>query len=586
MHKPLLLKLTGLVLVVTFLSIGVTTFFVAQSAKNTLIDNLKLDLVTDTELVDFLLTDVNFDQLDQKVTDLGKQIDRRITIISKQGIVLADSHEKQLIGADYAQKPEFSQAIADGVGIDLRISQFTGEETLYLAIPSAKLGVIRLAVASSAVTQDIAKLYQGTIPLLVLVGLAAFGIVYLVTRNITQPIQDMLLVTKKLQQGEFGRRVLVKSRDEIGLLGRSFNELSLTLEKMFDTIYDRESKLNAVLTSMNDSVLALNVNQRVILANRAVGELLRVNEASLIGRHVGEIIKSEDFSEIIQETITYMKSIDGEIQLSPGSSRIIAVRCSPLQDEDGDIMGVVVVLRDITKLRRLENMRKEFVANVSHELRTPLTSIKGFVETILDGNTNDPQLVERFLTIVNGETDRMISLINDLLDLSRIESGKQFINLEAVNIREVFDSTILALQSKTLEKNITVDNEIEDLQVIGDIKLLQQVTTNLVDNAIKYNQEGGRVWLTSKVMDDEVEITVCDTGMGIAENHLDRIFERFYRVDRGRSRQMGGTGLGLSIVKHIIEKHQGRIYAESKVGEGTQIKFTLKLAKENEQENN
>jgi len=586
MHKPLLLKLTGLVLVVTFLSIGVTTFFVAQSAKNTLIDNLKLDLVTDTELVDFLLTDVNFDQLDQKVTDLGKQIDRRITIISKQGIVLADSHEKQLIGADYAQKPEFSQAIADGVGIDLRISQFTGEETLYLAIPSAKLGAIRLAVASSAVTQDIAKLYQGTIPLLVLVGLAAFGIVYLVTRNITQPIQDMLLVTKKLQQGEFGRRVLVKSRDEIGLLGRSFNELSLTLEKMFDTIYDRESKLNAVLTSMNDSVLALNVNQRVILANRAVGELLRVNEASLIGRHVGEIIKSEDFSEIIQETITYMKSIDGEIQLSPGSSRIIAVRCSPLQDEDGDIMGVVVVLRDITKLRRLENMRKEFVANVSHELRTPLTSIKGFVETILDGNTNDPQLVERFLTIVNGETDRMISLINDLLDLSRIESGKQFINLEAVNIREVFDSTILALQSKTLEKNITVDNEIEDLQVIGDIKLLQQVTTNLVDNAIKYNQEGGRVWLTSKVMDDEVEITVCDTGMGIAENHLDRIFERFYRVDRGRSRQMGGTGLGLSIVKHIIEKHQGRIYAESKVGEGTQIKFTLKLAKENEQENN
>lgn len=586
MHKPLLLKLTGLVLVVTFLSIGVTTFFVAQSAKNTLIDNLKLDLVTDTELVDFLLTDVNFDQLDQKVTDLGKQIDRRITIISKQGIVLADSHEKQLIGADYAQKPEFSQAIADGVGIDLRISQFTGEETLYLAIPSAKLGAIRLAVASSAVTQDIAKLYQGTIPLLVLVGLAAFGIVYLVTRNITQPIQDMLLVTKKLQQGEFGRRVLVKSRDEIGLLGRSFNELSLTLEKMFDTIYDRESKLNAVLTSMNDSVLALNVNQRVILANRAVGELLRVNEASLIGRHVGEIIKSEDFSEIIQETITYMKSIDGEIQLSPGSSRIIAVRCSPLQDEDGDIMGVVVVLRDITKLRRLENMRKEFVANVSHELRTPLTSIKGFVETILDGNTNDPQLVERFLTIVNGETDRMISLINDLLDLSRIESGKQFINLEAVNIREVFDFTILALQSKTLEKNITVDNEIEDLQVIGDIKLLQQVTTNLVDNAIKYNQEGGRVWLTSKVMDDEVEITVCDTGMGIAENHLDRIFERFYRVDRGRSRQMGGTGLGLSIVKHIIEKHQGRIYAESKVGEGTQIKFTLKLAKENEQENN
>lgn len=585
MRRPLLLKLTGLVLVVTLLSIGVTTFFVAQFTSDTLVSNLQMELTTDAELVDFWLDNMEMDLINHVLTDIGAKINRRITLVDGNGIVTGDSHEREIIGANYREQPEFIKALGGKIGTDRRISQAVNEDTVYVAVPRQNQGAVRVATPSTVITDDLSKLYRGAFLLTLLVGILALGVAFIVTRNITEPIHDMLLITKRLQIGEFGRRVLVRRRDEIGLLGRSFNELSTTLEKMFDTIYDRESKLNAVLTSMNDSVLAVNVDQRVILANRAVGELLRVNEGDLIGRNQSEVIKNDEFSDIIEETINYMKSIDAEIRLYPGSSRIIAVRCSPLQDEDGDVMGVVAVLRDITKLRRLENMRKEFVANVSHELRTPLTSIKGFVETILDGKTTDPELVERFLSIVNGETDRMISLINDLLDLSRIESGKQFIDLEPVNISKVFDNTALALESKTLAKNIRVDNEIEDIMVLGDLKLLQQVTTNLVDNAIKYNQEGGRVWLTSKRLDKEVEIIVCDTGVGIAEAHLDRIFERFYRVDRGRSRQMGGTGLGLSIVKHIIDKHQGNISATSTVGEGTCVKFTLKLAEEQKEEN-
>jgi len=222
-------------------------------------------------------------------------------------------------------------------------------------------------------------------------------------------------------------------------------------------------------------------------------------------------------------------------------------------------------------------MRKEFVANVSHELRTPLTSIKGFVETILNGQLDDKALLERFLRIVNGETDRMITLINDLLDLSRIESGKQVINLEPVDIGEIFEYTITMLQSKADAKGIIVENRIpEGVFVEGDTKLLRQVAINLVDNGIKYTQPEGKVWVEASTEKNEVIVTVADNGVGIPDEHLHRVFERFYRVDKGRSRNMGGTGLGLSIVKHIVEKHKGIIHAQSKVGEGTRMCFTLK----------
>ena len=233
----------------------------------------------------------------------------------------------------------------------------------------------------------------------------------------------------------------------------------------------------------------------------------------------------------------------------------------------------------MTELRRLESMRREFVANVSHELRTPLTSIKGFVESILNGKINDAALVERFLTIVNGETDRMVSLINDLLDLTQIESRRKRLVFEEVNIKEIFDDTITILSSKAEEREIVVENQLDDLIVLGDPKLLRQVSINLVDNAIKYNKNGGRVWIDAVVNEGIAQISVKDTGFGIPSEHLERIFERFYRVDKGRSRQMGGTGLGLSIVKHIVERHKGRIWVENEYEQGTKITFTLKAAK-------
>jgi two-component system phosphate regulon sensor histidine kinase PhoR len=222
-------------------------------------------------------------------------------------------------------------------------------------------------------------------------------------------------------------------------------------------------------------------------------------------------------------------------------------------------------------------MRQEFVSNVSHELRTPLTSIKGFVETLLNGHLEDKELLERFLTIINAETDRMIVLINDLLDLSRIESGKQPLKKEAVDMKRVFDDTVLLLQSKAQDKKITLENNIYyPIIVEGDEKLLRQVALNLVDNGVKYTPEGGKVWIEAEQGLESVEFIISDNGLGIASEHLDRLFERFYRVDKGRARHMGGTGLGLAIVKHIIDKHKGTIAVESRVGKGTKFRITLK----------
>jgi len=558
---------------------GVTTFFVMLFATNTLIDNLYMDLITDAKLVSNWLEDyqsINQSRLLEEIINLGRGTGRRITLIDYQGNVIADSDFPP--GSNVAECPEFQQAVNGKIGTARREGEVAGTEMLYVAVPFPA-GIVRVATSTEEITKPLSSLSKWAALLTAVVGLVALVVADYINRNITDPLKEMLDLTKQLQEGEFGRRVLVRSTDEIGQLCRAFNELSLKLEEMFQTIHDRESKLNAILTGMEDGVLAVDTNHKVILANRSLAEMINEDETNLIGKHLIEVIQSYQLVEVVSDAMKSTKSIETEIKLFPSSERIIAVTSSPLEDENSQVIGVVIVLRDVTELRRLESMRKEFVANVSHELRTPMTSIKGFVETILNGKVNDAALVERFLTIVKGETDRMITLINDLLDLTKIESSKQKIIFEEVNIRSVFADTITVLENKANEKGITLENHLDDLFVLGDPKLLRQVSINLVDNAIKYNKERGRVWIDAVVEDGVAKICVNDTGFGIPSEHLDRIFERFYRVDKGRSRQMGGTGLGLSIVKHIIDRHKGKIWAESEVGVGTRIIFTLKIAK-------
>jgi two-component system phosphate regulon sensor histidine kinase PhoR len=474
--KPLLLKLTLLALVVTLLSVGVTTFFVAHYAKITLQDRVTAELLSEEQI-------------------------------------------REIYG----------------------------------------------------------DLIKGSVQIGILVAALAVGVAYILNRAITAPLQDLLVAVRRLQEREFGRKVLVQRTDEIGQLGKAFNELSETLEELFSTVSDRESTLDTVLSSMDDGVIAVNMRREVILANRAAADLFQHEVVEMMGRNQFEATRNEELSRLLEKTMDDRVSFSQEVRLRPGSERTLAVTCSPLEDQRGRIQGAVAVMRDVTSLRHLEQMRQEFVANVSHELRTPLTSIKGFSETLLNSNFEDKALSERFLKIINDETDRMIALINDLLDLSRIESGKQPLKKEPVDMKRVFEDTVLMLQGKADEKGITLENNVYTSAIVeGDEKLLKQVALNLVDNGVKYTPEGGKVWIEAEQGLDSIEFIIGDTGLGIASEHLDRLFERFYRVDKGRARHMGGTGLGLAIVKHIIDKHKGTIAVESRVGKGTKIRITLK----------
>lgn len=553
--KPLLFKLTSLALVVTLLSVGVTTFFVARYAHTTLDHRARADLYSDAQIIRLALTEAytchsfEADDLQEKIGILSHESQRMIKVQDNEGLVLVNT-----IPAD-----------------------LTDQDLIIVEVPLEGDGLLRVAIEEREINEMLFSLIRGSILIGILVATAAVAIAYYLNLRITAPMQDLLLVVNHLQNKEFGRRVLVRSTDEVGQLGRAFNELSETLEELFFTISDREGKLEAILASMDDGVMAVNMRRKVILANKAAADMFRLDPESMIGKNQFEATKNEELSRLLEETMDTKESIIKEMRIRPSSERTLAVTSSPLEDRDGNSLGAVAVMRDITSLRHLEQMRQEFVANVSHELRTPLTSIKGFVETLLNGNLDDRALLERFLTIINGETDRMIVLINDLLDLSRIESGKQPLNVSAVDMKRVFDDTVLILQSKAAERNITLENNIYDsIMVEGDEKLLKQVAINLVDNGVKYTPEGGKVWIEAVQGLGSVEFMINDNGLGISNEHLDRIFERFYRVDKGRARHMGGTGLGLAITKHIIDKHKGTIAIESRVGKGTKVRLTLK----------
>lgn len=553
-NGPLLFKLTVLVLVVTLLSVGVTTFFVARLAQRSLEKRALEDLVADAQMLSMTLGEAWADR-ERNPQALQNQIDvlRKTT---KREISIVDSSGRQAAGSPP--------------------SDYEPGEYFTATAPLEGGAVLQAYMAKDEISNMSRRIVEGSILIGILAAGGAVAVAYFVNRTITNPIQDLLGLVRSLQQRQFGRMVLVRSTDEIGQLGRAFNELSEILDDLFVTISNRESQLDTILSSMDDGVIAVNMRREVILANRAAADLWDLPKDA-IGQNIFEATRHEELTRILEKTMDSRATTNTEVRLRPGSERTIAVTCSPLQDQKGKIQGAVAVMRDVTSLRHLEQMRQEFVSNVSHELRTPLTSIKGFVETLLNGHLDDRQLLERFLSIIAAETDRMIALINDLLDLSRIESGKVKINKTAVDIKKIFDDTVLLLQSKAEDKQITLENNIYDpICVEGDEKLLRQVALNLVDNGVKYTPEGGRVWIEAEQGLDNVEIIVADTGVGIPSEHIDRIFERFYRVDKGRSRQTGGTGLGLAIVKHIIDRHKGTIAVESRVGKGTKIRITLK----------
>lgn len=389
---------------------------------------------------------------------------------------------------------------------------------------------------------------------------------------IRAPLIELLKYTEHLRQG-IPLRIRPTRKDDIyGELAKQIEKFERIHTSDLSSLHGRMEEIRAILTSMSEGVVATEITGRISLINPAAADQLGLNLGEGVGEFPHKVFPQSELADVFHHIYVKGNSVEREIIWPGNPERVLNLHLAPIRDEiNEEIRGVVAVIGDVTKLRKLESMRRDFVANVSHELKTPLTSIKGFIETLLDGALEDHDVAVKFLSIIYQETERLNNLIHDLLDISKLESGQGEIKKKSVQLDQLIDGILLTLNSRIAEKNLELTKKLEAKLIIGDEDLLKEVFLNLIDNAIKYTPSGGKIEIGSRNVKGGTLVYVKDNGYGIPEDSLPRLFERFYRVDKGRSREMGGTGLGLSIVKHIIERHNGKVTVQSELGKGSQF---------------
>jgi len=518
------------------------------------------------------------------------QSDLRVTVIGADGTVLGDSRvppaELRRV-ENHAERPEVRAALAGRVGHGLRTSVTVGAPLFYAAVPvrdgDRVVGVLRMAVPLSVVTSSHAELHQVLLLGGLVALLAALGIAMFVAGRLTRPVVEMESVARRMSEGDFAVHAPVRSPDEIGVLGRALNGLAARLREKVRDLEEEQAKARAILESMVEGVVAVDGHDHIVVMNEGARTIFALGAARAEGKSFLEVIRNVDLYRIFRESRvgTPAAVVGRQLRLSTPVERVLEVHAAPLRLA-GDEVGAVMVLHDVTELRRLERVRTEFVANVSHELRTPLTAIHGYLETLLGGALEEPEHARKFLEIAFRHTERLGRLVSDLTDLSNIELGKVSLRLEATPLDEVVDSVLTMIRPRAAggEVALSVDLPADLPPVRADRDRLAQILINLVDNGVKYTPAGGRVAVSARRVGPAlVEVGVTDTGVGIPPADLPRVTERFYRVDRARSRELGGTGLGLAIVKHLVLAHGGELAIESQPGRGTVVRFSLPAAR-------
>jgi two-component system phosphate regulon sensor histidine kinase PhoR len=537
-------------------------------------------------------------RLQAMVRELSGRAHARVTLVDASGRVRADSavRDEDLAGIEnHRTRPEIEQAIATGAGTDLRASHTTGERTLYRAVrldepaPTSTALYLRLGLPMTALDQELATLKRNLTLAFGSAFLIAVGLSIWLARSLTKPLSDMATAARQLAGGNLAVHVETSARDEVGLLAHTLNHMTEELRSKIEELSEDRSQLLAMLTSMVEGVMVLDSKGRILQVNPAWERMFGVTRAEARGRQSSDVFAHPKLNATVSAVLAARAGQEAEIVLTNG--RCLNVEASVAGGEQDNEACAVLVFHDITELRRLEHIRKDFVANVSHELRTPLTSIKGYVEALLDGGKDDPETSVRFLDIILKQSDRLNLILEDLLQLSKIESGQVQFKQEPLHIGSVVDRTIAMIKPLADKKQHQLRAQVDaDLPLInGDQERLVQVLANLLDNAIKYTPEGGQITVAARRIPvlahrtadgprTGVELTVTDTGIGIPEKDRPRVFERFYRVDKARSRELGGTGLGLAIVKHIVEGHGGQIRMEGNVPNGS--RFVVRLPAE------
>lgn len=522
-------------------------------------------------------------QLNEIVHSLAESLHARITIINQEGNVLVDTAEKPDKMENHKDRPEIKDVLQGKKerGLAVRYSETIQNEYMYVAIPlhdvsGEIVGVLRTSLSLEEIDEKITNLWRNIFLFLLTIFIIASFVGVRLAKTLSKPIEEMIDVSKQLNQNNYNARVRSKPRGQLGELAHAINTLAANLKFQLDKVAENEQQLSGVMENMASGVLLIDQQGTILLANPAIADILDATVDDLIQKHVKEVARNSDLIQLVEECYESKKQVRKDIHFYFPNTRIIDAHLAPYVHRNGQFKGIIAVLHDVTEVRRLERMRSEFVANVSHELKTPVTSVKGFAETLLDGAIDDPEAARDFLEIIYKESERLDRLIKDLLYLSQIEHQQLPLQVVKFNLNSVVHNVMEALKNQIENKKQQID--IVNKGVVwleGDRDKIEQIIMNLLSNAISYTPEAGKITMKLWEEKEKVYFQISDTGIGISQKDIPRIFERFYRVDKARSRSSGGTGLGLAIVKHLIESHRGMITVDSMEGVGTTFTVTL-----------
>jgi len=586
-NRTLFLSFFGVQILILFIAISFVTFYTWFTSRNAFYRQWFRELRLQAELVSTLLPDdnntIDTNAVHRLFTRISRSESHRFTLVLSNGKVIGDTQADPVYLDLHNDRPEIRDAIQNGQGFQRRYSASLGMMMLYLAERMPQHGplqaVIRVAVPERTLMHELNESNRYIIVLIIVVFLSALAVSYWSSLRIIGPVSSFQYGLQRLGQGEFSFRLSVPDVPHLSTLARSINQTAERIEH-YITALDEERNLRAlILANMARGVCALDQARVVRDINQSAKRMLGLEGVETVtGTRISELVRHPGLLNLLDISETNPAPVDREMTFGLEQELLLNVRATPLADMQGQRVGTLILLNDITLFRKLETVRQDFVANVSHELRTPVTSIKGFAETLLDGAKNDPAACERFLKIIVRQANQLESIIHDLLELSRLEDGSAALEKQRSSLQSIVTGAVELCQHSAREKNVELvvfcQKEVEAVVQPG---LIEQALVNLIDNAIKYGvtETNRRVEISASCANRMALFSVRDFGNGIPKNHLDRIFERFYRVDKGRSREMGGTGLGLAIVKHIALVHNGTVSVNSESGSGAI--FTIQL---------
>jgi two-component system phosphate regulon sensor histidine kinase PhoR len=582
MSRSIYWKITIPFILLFVAGMGVLGFYLVNATRDTQINHLETQLANEAKLVAQISAPAFAGPIKQSDIDViakttGSEIQARVTLIAKDGTVLGDTEHDPLTMENHATRPEVVSALSSGAGESIRYSATLHEGMMYVAVPITDggqvLGIARVALPLTTVQSSINSSVAILIAVIAIVAILVVLAAALIGGMITRPVRQITEAAEGIAAGKLDQQIPVRTTDEIGRLGRAFNEMSLSLKATMATIMNERSKLVTVLSSLTDGVVMTDSEGKIMLANPAAERLFNFKEANVTGHPLIEAVLDYEIDNAVKKCLE--TAIEQTVQLDSTAGKFLRAIVEPITVSGS--RAALILFQDLTELRNLQTMRRELVGNISHELRTPIAGIKVMVETLKGGAIKDKKAANDFLARIDDEVDRLIQMVSELTELSRIETGGAEFQMSSTNLNQLIEEAVTQMSPLAKKQQITMTTDLlENLPTVkADRERIRNTIVNLIHNAIKFNHPGGRIELSTRVDGNSAIISVSDTGIGISEDALPHVFERFYKADKARSKD--GSGLGLAIAKHTIQAHGGRIWAESQEGKGSTFSFSLPL---------